>query len=161
MQPSYHDKVIADLILAQKAFHPDMVKRNWYNALLHNLEKSEIRFPQSRVYRPSDTPFEACWELIQETDGHYYEGLIFREGDAHPEPAVWCDNPFGVTCFTHDLSRPHGLQGICMDPDAIQSLYFVHGIRGPYLFHPNEKVLQIFTPTYLPQKWKDAKRWLQ
>lgn len=137
------DRELAQFLHMHAVADPNEGRRPWYKALLNHVQK--LRVP--RKSRVLTDPFVACLEFVSRTGAIYYEGLVIREQDKRrPQPAIWASLPEAIVCFSHDLSAPHGIQGMPFSDSAISLLFHDQGIRGPYLFHENPLVLEQLVP---------------
>ncbi|WP_133164333.1 hypothetical protein [Solimonas fluminis] len=141
-----YDKHLIHIANGNRLGNPDLVRRRWWGAIHENRRPWE----GTRVYEPTATPFETALEYAEQTSGQYCEGLVWLPNSTHAEEAIWCSTPEELVCFTHDLTLgDHGIQGFPLDDEALKHLYFVCGIRGIYLFHPNPVVMNIVIPEFL------------
>ncbi len=137
------DRELAQFLHMHAVADPDEARRPWYAALLNNVQRLNV----PRKSRLFPDPFVACLEFAIRTGAMYCEGLVIREqDDRRPQPAVWASLPSCIVCFSHDLSGPHGLQGMPFDDLAVKALLHEKGIPGPYLFHRDPLVLERLVP---------------
>lgn len=143
---------LAGFVLAHQTANPDEVLREWYAALFRNVR----HWPTKRESRVVCDPMAAhreCLGFAELNDGQYCEGLIVGPDVSGPEKAIWALLSDRLVCFTHDLSKPHGLHGLAFDHQVLYSLRNGFGITGPYLFSDRPQVMTRCIPRPAPRPY--------
>jgi len=132
------DRQLAAHIHMRSEISEDLLRRDWYHAIHHNVQHWKGR----RRFRPSETPSRSCWEYVKVNGGIYCEGLVKLSEHERPETAIWCHTATDLICFTHDLrQRPHAIQGVPFEASSLQG-FLDNGVQGPYLFHASRHVYE-------------------
>ncbi len=133
---------LAGIVLAHQVSNPDDVRRSWYAAIFRNIR----HWPEKRLSRISENPYQDCLAFVEESGGSYCEGMVLTPDMVSPEPGIWALQGDAVICFTHDIEGPSGLQGIPFDKNRIYQLRWNYDIVGPYLFTPEPVVMNLLAP---------------
>lgn len=141
---------LANFILAHQVANPDAVLKDWYAALCRNVRHWPY-LRESLVCSTKEAAHRECMAYAERNGAQYCEGLIQGPHTDGAERAIWAATSDHLICFTHDLSKPHGLQGIAFDLKVLYTLRNGFGITGPYLFSDEPTVLNRCIPRPAPR----------